>query len=410
MAYTGFNFGEMLAQGLAAGQAAKARRDELAFRKSVEDFNQKFRQDEATRQQGNIEEARNIQQSQYATSLASENAFRGKQLGFQERNTSLAEQAQQQLFGQYVDIQGPNGQTAQINIRDLLADQRMRESLRLQAKQYQPFTVTPGQVQSLRGLFTGDFNAPQTFPYQFKDLVTQGASVAGNPLAAMQYGEGLRQMEGLKQTREVLGRAQDRAQFDPTQVAPERPIALQRFLLGSDLVGGLGGAGIPGISHYAAQAYGDVGGQEAKYQERIGNTESYLKNVVNNQAKTLSDIQSIKDPEIRAQAASAVAPQMSKLIGDLQYSVKTSGLGAKAKRELNTSLVKLGGYYLSNMPAGDPYANELHKAFVKAVDKEDTDKMLDIMKVITSQQGQSIKQAQFEQRAAKDRYEQITGQ
>lgn len=360
-----FTFGQSLLQGLQLGQQNRRAQEELAFRKDV----QQAAEDLSKRQQDEIERYNKSTERYRDTSLGADIAFKGANYDLNRKNLSLAEQAQKQLFGQYVDIPGPDGQTAQINIKDLLSDQRMRESLRLQRRATDPFTITNQQIGALRNLSSGQpiEGGSVTLPYQFAGIGSQYAGVAADDILQAQRNEARYQIEGTQAARTAAESAMRTAPTDPSRIA-------------SPDVGLLGTIwrGIMGEDTTEAQA------RVSANNAAKATTVPEFERVLSEQEQLLEMMDNIP-VELSGQAG-PIADRAISILGDANSKLDDANIPEAKKRELRASILKLGQYFTSRASRANPSGEALGAAYQKAIQDEDYDTAAQIQKLMTGNQ------------------------
>lgn len=370
-----FNFGNALLQGVQQGQNNRFRNEEQAFRQETQRALQDLQRQQFSEQVRQFDARQGQQAEQFNASLNQRDSQFNRSFGLDQQRTSLAQQAQDQLFGQFVDIAGPNGQSAQINIRDLLAHQRANKSLALQRRATDPFTINPEQINALSQLTSGEnLQAPITLPFQLKGLASNAVGVAVDPIQQAQRQEVIRGIDTRNQVLSATDRASQANPIDPTQVARNIPFAerAKSFLFD-------GGSFI----EKTAAALGREGLERSKQ----AGTQSEFDRVLSEQASIVQDINQLP-VEARGAAAQQFATGSVRVLDDAMNQLDTSRLPEEEKRRIRQSLLELASYHLGNVPQADPVQQSLQQLMQTAVEEGDLSGGASVARALGSLRGQ----------------------
>jgi hypothetical protein len=354
-----FTFGQALLQGLEQGQGIRQQRDELAFRRDAQQAAQTLAEDQFEASKGQFDRAQKQREFEFGVT----SSFDAQNLGFQNRQTNLAEEAQRQTFSRFVDLQTPDGQTAQIDIRDLLGDQREQDRISLQRRalnaQYQPFTITDDQRLALGNLLSGQHipGGSVTLPYQLADPARAALSAGIDPVAQSQRQNYLGALSAGKQFEDFIGQATQASTVDPSRIAPEIGRFDELRVRANNAVGIL--APFAGGPRERLAAQGNLPTTTGEFNRVIDEQEGL--------ARAVGSL----PMSVRGEASAILAERSVSILGDAASKLEGANVPASEKRDLMNRLVSLSRFQASNLPQGNPLVDNLNLAINRAMEDEE---------------------------------------
>lgn len=360
-----FTFGQALLQGLEQGQGIRQQRDELAFRKDAQEAAQTLAREQFNASTSQFDRAQKQREFEFGVS----SSFDAQNIGFQNRQTNLAEEAQRQTFSRFVDLQTPDGQTAQIDIRDLLGDQREQERISLQRRalnaQYQPFTITDDQRLALGNLLSGQQipGGSVTLPYQLADTARGALSAGIDPIAQVQRKNYLDAVSAESRLRDFSGQVSEAAPLNPSGL-PQEPTLLDKWMERNPTNSFVQGMRDTVFSGSAARR---AANSDPNARSRA--TSEFLR-VANEQEDIVTSTMNLP-PTVRGQAAAMAAERSSAILADAQQYLRIADIPDTDKRNIAERLWKVSQFQAANVPQTDPLYQHLNKAIELAMEEED---------------------------------------
>jgi hypothetical protein len=391
-----FTFGQLFLQGLAQGSQQRQSREELAFRKESQDFINQLNRDrfnqsvrEFERTQGFTEEQASVSNAFQAQQLAQQSVG----LGIQQQRADLDQQQFDLLSDTHVTVPTRFGE-GKITVSDLIGTDIARGRLNLARDQTRPIQFGEGDVDALNRLVNeGDFGAVsgRTFDHRLAPTINFGVQTSLDEVGRRQRSAAI---DFFDTQDAVRGIQEEAARIDPI----DRSRIQQPTSFFNDLVRGFFGES-------AQEAAERINENEARgtttLDEAIETSEAHL-----------DLVQSIRNLPAHQQgpAAASIAHRMSTFADDAGKIISGSTLSNNQKRELTKTFEQIGRFHLQNAPRGDQAAQALNSLLNQAIEDEDMEAMLEVIKAIGAYRGVETRAASAQSLIDQRQFGQLTGQ
>lgn len=364
-----FTFGQALLQGLQAGQQNRQQREELAFRREAQQAAQALAERREERSASEFDRTLQNRQNEFNTTAG----FERDRIDLQGQQVGIARRGQDLLESRYVDIEGPNGQMAQIDIRDLLADRNERARLALARRQYDPFTITNEQRTALGSLLEGGDipGGSVTLPFQLSDIARNYLATSLDPIMQGTREEQMRALETTRATREALDQASRSETVDPMNIALE-PGFMKR----------LGAKILPGMFSGPLGFLRDRHNTDYKQQRRKVTTIPEFQRLVEQEESNLEAVMNTPI-ESRGEVGQQVAEGALRRLDDGLLYLQDASLSDEERKRLENSIMKLTSRFASMSARTNPAVAQLNNAFQEAVSDGEYEVAAEIVKMLS---------------------------
>jgi hypothetical protein len=383
-----FNFAQFVAQGAAARQQRIQRAEDNAFRRLVEeriaDQGQQgldLQEEAGKRAQQQIDN----QVSQFGQSFGLNQEVARRQLAQTDSRIGIEQDRfglEQQRFGlledQFVDIAGPNGQTASINIRDLLGDQRARIGLGLQ-RRAQDFAQSPLDLSGLSAFGaarTGDFSQlPQQVGIREAQAfaipsIQHGLTAEGS----FNESEQIRNRGIIEGTREAGEFLDDNLQPINRENIPINERGIIPFLRRSFEAAG------------AATTPGGIRALQDRKSRQVSAASREFEKITSN-VRAVGNILDRLPADAEPAALARFAPQVQSVLRDASDALSASNLPKSVKKNESELLIEVSRDFLDKMSPADPVVSQLRERINKAARKGNLKDIQEATKAIADYTG-----------------------